>query len=113
MAKDSRDVIKINQDLLFKRPYIWIVTISVTSLNFLITYNFQKMDVQHLYYYLVDVLTTYLIIEFYAFGIRWMNKKLPLHKDFVKRVTYQLTLHTLSVIICTLLLNELFDHLFF
>ncbi|MCL6266339.1 LytTR family DNA-binding domain-containing protein [Flagellimonas myxillae] len=108
-----REATKTNQDLLFKRPYIWIVTLSVTSLNFLITYNFENLDVQHIYYYLVDVLTTYLCIEFYAMGIHWMNKRVPLYKDFVKRVTFQLTLHTLSVIICTLLLNELFDHLFF
>ncbi|TMU56102.1 LytTR family DNA-binding domain-containing protein [Flagellimonas algicola] len=113
MHKDMGEATKINQNLLFKRPYIWIVTVSVTSLNFLITYNFQNMDVQHIYYYLVDVLTTYLIIEFYALGIRWLNRKMPLNKDFVKRVTYQLTLHTLSVIIFTILLNELLDHLFF
>ncbi len=111
--KDSEEVIKISPDLLFKRPYIWIITISITSLNFLITYNFQRVDIQYFYYYFVDILTTYLIIEFYAVGIRWLNKKVPLNTDFVKRVMYQLTLHTLSVIIFTILLNELFDYLFF
>ncbi len=111
--KASKDTVKISQDLLFKRPYIWILTISITSLNFLITYSFQNINPQYFYYFFVDVLTTYMIIEFYAFGIRYLNQKAPLSKDFVKRVTYQLTLHTLVVIIFTILLNELFDFIFF
>ncbi|MDN5214141.1 LytTR family DNA-binding domain-containing protein [Fulvivirgaceae bacterium BMA12] len=111
--KESGRVVKINQDLLFKRPYIWIVTLSITSLNFLITYNFQNINIQYVYYYLVDILTTYLIIEFYAYGVRFLNKKIPLNKDFVKRLTYQFTLHTLTVVIFTILLNELLDHIFF
>ncbi len=110
---ESGGVAKINQDLLFKRPYVWIITISITSLNFLITYDFQNINIQFIYYYLVDILTTYLIIEFYAYGVRFLNKKIPLNKDFVKRLTYQLTLHTLTVIIFTILLNEIFDYIFF
>lgn len=109
----SRKELRRSQDLLFKRPYLWIITISITSLNFLITYDFQKIDSQYIYYYLVDILTTYLIIEFYAFGIRILNKKAPLNQDFIKRVTYQLTLHTLSVILFSVILNELFDFVFF
>lgn len=59
------------------------------------------------------MLTTYLIIEFYALGIKYLNKTIPLNKDFVKRVMYQLTLHTLIVIVFTILLNEMFDFIFF
>lgn len=111
--KRSKEGLKKSQDLLFKRPYIWLITLSITSLNFLITYDLQKIDAQYLYYYLVDFLTTYLIIEFYALGIRFLNKRTPIDKDFIKRVTYQLTLHTLSVIFFSVLLNEIFDYFFF
>jgi DNA-binding LytR/AlgR family response regulator len=112
-SKESMEGLKRSQDLLFKRPYLWIITISITSLNFLITYDFQKIDSLYFYYYLVDILTTYLIIEFYALGIRILNKRVPLNQDFIKRVAYQLTLHTLSVILFSVVLNELFDYIFF
>ncbi len=111
--KKSGGEIKKSQDLLFKKPYVLIMTLSITSLNFLITYDLQKIDVHYIYYFLVDILTTYLIIEFYALGIRFLNKRYPLQYDFVKRFTYQLTLQTLSVILFTVLLNEFFDFLFF
>lgn len=112
-TKESKEGLKWGQDLLFKRPYLWIITISITSLNFLITYDLQKIDSQYIYYFLVDILTTYLIIEFYALGIRVLNKNIPLNKDFIKRITYQLTLHTLSVIFFSVAINELFDFIFF
>nr|WP_298789754.1 LytTR family DNA-binding domain-containing protein [uncultured Allomuricauda sp.] len=101
------------QEMLFKRPYVWLIALSLSTLNFLITYNLQKITGKYLYYYLVDILTTYLIIEFYALGVRFLNKKIPLHQDLVKRITYQLTLHTLSVVIFNIALNEFFDHIFF
>ncbi len=102
-----------SQELLFKRPYIWAITITITLLNFLITYNLQNINWQYAYYFSIDVLTTYLVIEFYAFGIGVLNKRLPLNKDLIKRIIYQLSFHTLSVIIFNIILNELFDHLFF
>lgn len=111
--KKSRNNQKKDQDILFKWPYIWIITLSITTLNFLITYNLERITSKYIYYFLVDILTTYLIIEFYALGIRFLNKKTPINQDFVKRVTHQLTLHTLSVISFSIVLNELFDHVFF
>ncbi len=56
-TKRSGEVIKVNQDLLFKRPQIWMVALSTASLNFLITYSFQSIDIQHFHYYFVDRLT--------------------------------------------------------
>lgn len=109
---NKRDKLK-SQDLLFGSKYIWIIIFSITSLNFLITYNFQNLSINYIYFYLVDLLTTYLIYKFYALGIHFLNKKVPLEQDFIKRVTYQLTLHTLSVIVFSILLNEFFDYLFF
>lgn len=108
-----KEELKKSQELLFKRPYLWVITISITSLNFLITYDFLKIDNNYFYYYIVDLVTTYLIIEFYALGIRILNKKMPLGQDFIKRVAYQLTLHTLCVILFSVILNELFDYVFF
>ena len=101
------------QELLFQKPYIWLITISITTLNFLITYSLKKVSIQYLYFYVIDLITTYLIIVFYAFGIKVLNKKAPMQADFVKRVTYQFTLHTMSVVIFSILLNELLDNIFF
>ncbi|WP_411030736.1 LytTR family DNA-binding domain-containing protein [Spongiimicrobium sp. 3-5] len=101
------------QELLFRKPYTWLITFSITTLNFLITYNLKNIGIQYLYFYVLDIITTYIIIEFYALGVKVLNKKIPLHQDFVKRVTYQLTLHTLSVVIFSILLNELLDYIFF
>ncbi len=101
------------QDLLFKWPYVGLITFSITTLNFLITYNLRHATSYYIYFYIVDLLTTYLIIRFYAYGIKVLNKKAPLHGDFVKRVTYQFTLHTLGVVIFSILINEFLDHLFF
>lgn len=109
----SKNAVENSYEMLFKRPHIWIITISITTLNFLITYDLKNIDQIYLSYFLVDLLATYLIIEFYAFGIRFLNKKLPIDKDFVKRFTYQLTVHTLSVIIFTIAVNELLDLLLF
>lgn len=102
-----------NQEVLFKKSYMWIITITVNSLNFLITYDLGQAHWGYVYYYLLDILTTYIVLEFYAFGIRILNKKLPLNGDFTKRLLYQLTLHTLSVMIFNILLNEFFDYIFF
>jgi len=101
------------QNLLFSSKYLWIITFSITSLNFLITYNFKNLSIDYIYFYLVDLLSTYIILKFYALGIHYLNKKVPLEQDFIKRVTYQLTLHTLSVIIFYILVNELLDYIFF
>jgi hypothetical protein len=101
------------QELLFKWPYIGLITISITTLNFLITYNLRNATLYYLYFFIIDWVTTYLITEFYAFGIYTLNKRAPLDVDFVKRVTYQFTLHTLSVVIFSILINELLDHIFF
>ena len=108
-----KSAVENSHEMLFQKPYNWIITISITSLNFLITYDLRDIGKLYLFYFLVDLLTTYLILEFYAYGIRFLNKKLPIDKDFVKRFTYQLSLHTLSVIIFTIALNELFDLLLF
>ncbi len=101
------------QELLFKWPYVGLITFSITTLNFLITYNLQGATVQYVYFYIIDLVTTYLIIKFYAYGIQILNGKAPLHGDFVKRVTYQFTLHTLGVVIFSILINEFLDHIFF
>ncbi|UOY05900.1 LytTR family transcriptional regulator DNA-binding domain-containing protein [Muricauda sp. SCSIO 64092] len=101
------------QELLFKWPYIGLITISITTLNFLITYNLRNTTVQYLSFYVIDLVATYLIIEFYAFGIHVLNKRAPLGDNFVKRVTYQFTAHTLSVVIFSILINELLDAIFF
>ncbi|MDC6366968.1 MULTISPECIES: LytTR family DNA-binding domain-containing protein [Flavobacteriaceae] len=101
------------QELLFKWPYIGLITISITTLNFLITYNLRHATIYYLYFYSIDLVTTYLITEFYAFGIHVLNKRAPLNGDFVKRVTYQFTVHTLSVVIFSILINELLDNIFF
>ncbi|SNZ01780.1 LytTR family DNA-binding domain-containing protein [Flagellimonas pacifica] len=102
-----------SQELLFKWPYIGLIAISITTLNFLITYNLRNATVHYLYFYIIDLVTTYLITEFYALGIYILNKRAPLSDDFVKRVTYQFTVHTLSVVIFSILLNELLDNIFF
>ncbi len=99
--------------LLFKRPYILIITFTITTLNFLITYDLRGIGLNYFFFFLIDLLTTYIIIKFYEYGIRYMNKKLPLEVDLLKRVIYQLTLHTLAVVIFSILLNELLDHIFF
>ncbi|WP_422084155.1 LytTR family transcriptional regulator DNA-binding domain-containing protein [Ulvibacterium sp.] len=101
------------QELLFKWPYIGLITFSITTLNFLITYNLRSATFQYVYFYIIDLVTTYLIIRFYSYGIRILNRKAPVHGDFAKRVTYQFTLHTLSVVIFSILINEFLDHLFF
>ncbi len=101
------------QELLFQKPYIWLITISITTLNFLITYSLKNVSIHYLYFYVIDLITTYLIIVFYAYGIKVLNKKAPMQADFVKRVTYQFTLHTMSVVIFSILLNELLDNIFF
>lgn len=100
-------------NLLFKSPRIWILTLFFNTLNFLITYNLSRVEIDHLYFYLADFFTTYLIIRFFDFGIELLNKKLPLEDDFVKRVKYQLTLHTLAVVVFTILINELLDNILF
>lgn len=101
------------QELLFRNPYIWLITISITTLNFLITYNLRNANVNYIYFYLVDILTTYLIIDFYAIGIAVLNRKAPLNGDFTKRITYQFTVHTLAVVLFSVLINELLDNIFF
>lgn len=113
MPTEQRNILSGNQESLFKRPYIWAITVTITLLNFLITYNLQKINSHYLHFFFIDLLTTYLVIAFYAFGIRILNRRLPLNKDFVKRIIYQLSFHTLSVMIFNIMLNELFDHLFF
>nr|WP_299485350.1 LytTR family DNA-binding domain-containing protein [uncultured Allomuricauda sp.] len=111
--KKKKNKVLGTQELLFRKPYIWLITVSITTLNFLITYDLENIGIRYLYYYLLDVITTYMIIEFYAQGIRVLNSKVPLHEDFVKRVTYQFTIHTLSVVVFSILLNVLLDHIFF
>ncbi|WP_299537517.1 LytTR family DNA-binding domain-containing protein [Ulvibacterium sp.] len=101
------------QELLFKWPYVGLITFSITTLNFLVTYNLRGATLQYVNFYIIDLVTTYLIIRFYAFGLRVLNRKVPLRGDFTKRVTYQFTLHTLSVVIFSILINEFLDHLFF
>ncbi|WP_350284411.1 LytTR family transcriptional regulator DNA-binding domain-containing protein [uncultured Croceitalea sp.] len=99
--------------LLFKRPYILVITFTITTLNFLITYDLRGIGLNYFFFFIIDVLTTYIIIKFYEYGIRYMNKKLPLEVDFLKRIMYQLTLHTLAVVAFSIILNELLDHIFF
>ena len=101
------------QEMLFKWPYIGLITISITTLNFLITYNLRNITVKYVYFYVTDLLATYLIIQFYAFGIYLLNKRVPLDFDLVKRIAYQFTVHTLSVVIFSILINELLDTVFF
>jgi DNA-binding LytR/AlgR family response regulator len=109
---NKKDKLK-GQKLLFSYKYLLIITFSITSLNFLITYNLQNVNIDYLYFYLLDLVITYLNIKFYALGIYFLDKKIPIEQDFIKRVTYQLTLHTLSVIIFNILMNEFFDYIFF
>ncbi|MEO0573656.1 MAG: LytTR family DNA-binding domain-containing protein [Bacteroidota bacterium] len=101
------------QELLFKWPYIGLIATSINTLNFLITYNLGRAAFHYLYFYALDLLATYLVIEFYALGIHYLNKRAPLNDNFVKRVTYQFTVHTLSVVIFNILINELLDAIFF
>ena len=102
-----------SQDLLFRKPYIGLITFTITFLNFLITYNLRNIELVYAAYFGADLVITYLTVLFYAFGIRILDKKVPLEKDFIKRVMYQFTLHTISVVIINVLLNELFDNIFF
>ncbi|WP_181899487.1 LytR/AlgR family response regulator transcription factor [Flagellimonas nanhaiensis] len=98
---------------MFRRPYIGLITFTITFLNFLITYNLRNVETTYVAYFGVDLIITYLTIIFYALGIRVLDKKVPLEEDFLKRIMYQFTLHTISVVIFNILLNELFDNIFF
>lgn len=111
--KQRKQDVSEAQELLFKWPYVGLITFSITTLNFLITYNLRSATFLYVYFYIIDLVTTYLIIKFYAYGMQVLNKKVPLHGDFTKRVTYQFTLHTLSVVIFSILINEFLDNLFF
>ena len=102
-----------SQELLFKAPYIWWITLTITTFNFLISYNLKKTEALYTLYFIFDFIITYLSIAFYAFGIKLLNTRIPLETNFVKRVLYQFTLHTLAVITFNILLNELFDIIFF
>lgn len=101
------------QDVLFVRPYIWLIALTITVLNFLITYNLREAEALFVLYFILDFTICFLTIGFYALGIRVLDTKVPLDKDFVKRVLYQFTIHTLAVVVFNILINELFDNIFF
>ncbi|UII81397.1 LytTR family DNA-binding domain-containing protein [Flagellimonas sp. CMM7] len=101
------------QDVLFVRPYIWLIPLTITALNFLITYNLKEAEALFVLYFILDFAISFLTIKFYALGIGVLDRKVPLDKDFVKRVLYQFTAHTLAVVVFNVLMNELFDNIFF
>lgn len=91
----------------------WLAVVLLAVLNFLITYSLKSMNSKYFMYFITDLAITYLVFEFFIFGIKFLDKKTPLHKNLLIRIEYQFIIHSLLVLIFDILINELFDFIFF
>lgn len=91
----------------------WLTVVLINVLNFLITYNIKAIDSEYLLYFILDLAITYLVFEFFIFGIKFLDRKVPLHKNLLIRIEYQFIIHSFLVLVFDMLINELFDYIFF
>ena len=109
---DSSKKYEYHQAFLSSR-FKWFAVVLLNVLNFLITYNLKSIDAQYLLYFIIDLAITYLVFEFFVFGIKFLDTMAPLHKNLLIRIEYQFIIHSILVLLFDILVNELFDYIFF
>ncbi|MDN5201881.1 LytTR family DNA-binding domain-containing protein [Fulvivirgaceae bacterium BMA10] len=94
------------KSLFFQRKFKWVLSIAITTVNYLLTYSSFHLDLVHVYFFVSDLFLTLLILEFYILCIRCLNKWIPWGAGYGKRLIIQLSLITPIVVLFTIFVNE-------